>query len=219
MTVFSPLMPIASPCVTLWSASLIDTNHGGLGGETTVPSGTTGNLVGNGDGDITPEVGITGTPVFDPGTNTLYVVSKSVSSVKTTFYQRLHAIDPTTGLEKNGSPVTIVGSYPGTGEWRDERLQFQRDRIKSTWPGLAFVNGVVYVAWAAHEDKSPWYGWMISYTYNGTSFTRSSILSRRPTPVRGVYGCPVAHPLPIRKQYLCYHGQRRVRRLERQCTK
>ena len=66
-------MPIPSPCVTLWSVSLIDTSHGGFAGETTVPSGPTGYLVGAGDGDITPEVGVTGTPVIDPASNTLYV--------------------------------------------------------------------------------------------------------------------------------------------------
>ena len=56
----------ASPCAQLWAASLIDAGHGATAGETTVPSGPTGNLVGVGDGDISPEVGITGTPVIDP---------------------------------------------------------------------------------------------------------------------------------------------------------
>ena len=71
-----------SPCATLWTVSLIDTNHGALAGETTVPSGPTGHLVGVSYGDITPEVGVIGTPVIDPVSNTLYVVSKSVNSGK-----------------------------------------------------------------------------------------------------------------------------------------
>ena len=102
----------ANPCVTLWHASLIDTNHGGTAGETSVPSGPTGNLVGGGSGDITPEVGVTGTPVIDPATNTLYVVSKSVIPSGPTFFQRLHALDLLTGNEKTttNSPVTIAGN-------------------------------------------------------------------------------------------------------------
>ena len=56
----------ASPCVTLWQANLIDTNHGAGAGETSVPSVSPGNLVGNGSGTIAPEVGVTGTPVIDP---------------------------------------------------------------------------------------------------------------------------------------------------------
>jgi hypothetical protein len=38
----------ATPCTPLWHVSLIDAAHGGSASETTVPSGTTGNLVGKG---------------------------------------------------------------------------------------------------------------------------------------------------------------------------
>ncbi len=172
-----------SPCVTLWSVSLIDTNHGALGGETTVPDGTSGYLVGTGDGDITPEVGVIGTPVYDPGTGTLYVVSKSVSSNQTTFYQRLHAINPLNGSEDTGSPVTIAGSYPlnGTGGTTvafSSRQQNQR-------PGLAFVNGTIYIGWGSHEDNGPWYGWLMGYTYNGSSFTQTSVFNATPNSAEG----------------------------------
>jgi hypothetical protein len=81
----------ATPCAPLWHVSLIDAAHGGSSSETTVPGGPTGNYVGQGDGDITPEVGVTGTPVINPTTNTLYVVSKSVipsgSPATSTLYQ------------------------------------------------------------------------------------------------------------------------------------
>ena len=168
----------ASPCQTLWSVSLIDANHGGSSGETTVPSGTTGNLVGGGDGDITPEVGVTGTPVIDPSSGTLYVVSKSVSANHSTFYQRLHAIDITTGDEMTGSPVTIAGAYPGTGDG-GTTVDFN-PRQENQRPGLALVNGVVYIAWASHEDTSPWYGWIIGYSYNGTAFSQTAALNVTP---------------------------------------
>jgi hypothetical protein len=44
-------------------------------------------------------LGVTGTPVIDPVTNTIYVVSKSVGSTK--FFQLLHALDLTTGNERS----------------------------------------------------------------------------------------------------------------------
>ena len=167
----------ASPCATLWSANLIDLTHGAAAaGETTVPSGPTGNLVGGGAGDVTPELGVTGTPVIDRISNTLYVVSMSVNAAKTTFYQRLHAIDLTTGKEKAGSPVTITGSYPGFGGGTiafDPRMEFQRC-------GLALVNGVVYIAWAGYEDHPPYYGWVMGYSYNGSKFMQSSVLNVTP---------------------------------------
>jgi hypothetical protein len=165
-----------SPCTPLWQVSLTDTAHGGSSSETSVPSGPTGHLVGSGYGDITPEVGVTGTPVIDPSSNMLYVISKSVIPSGPTFYQRLHAIDLTTGSEKSGSPVTIAGTYPGTGDGGvtvtfNPRQQNQR-------PGLVLVNGIVYIAWASHEDTPPYYGWVMGY--DASTLTQASVLNVTP---------------------------------------
>jgi hypothetical protein len=164
----------AVPCVKLWSVNLIDSNHGGTSAETPVPS----TLVGVGNGDIQPEIGVTGTPVIDPSTHILYVVSKSVNSAQTTYYQRLHAIDITTGNEQTGSPVTITGSYPGSGSGGtsvafDPHLEHQK-------PGLAFANGAVYITWASHEDKGPWYGWVMAYQYATNTLTQKSVINLAP---------------------------------------
>jgi hypothetical protein len=168
----------AAPCTVLWTVSLIDAGHGGSGGETTVPSGPTGNLVGVGYGDITPEIGVTGTPVIDPAAMVLYVVSKSVNSAQTTFYQRLHAIDLTTGNEKAGSPATIAGTFPGTGDGGSTVTFSPRQQNQRS--GLVLVNGALCVAWAAHEDALPYYGWVMSYTYDGTAFTPRNVLNVTP---------------------------------------
>ncbi len=169
----------ANPCVQLWSVSLIDSAHGANAGETTVPSGVPGALVGSGSGDITPEVGVIGTPVLDPSSGALYVVSKSVDSTQTHFYQRLHAIDITTGDEKPRSPIAIQGTYPGTGDGGgvdtfDPRQQNQRS-------ALALVNGTVYIDWSSHEDTPPYYGWVMGYTYGVASgFTQVAVLNVTP---------------------------------------
>ena len=168
----------ASPCTPLWSVSLIDAAHGASSGETTVPSGVTGYLVGRGAGDLAPEVGVTGTPVVDPVNGVLYVVSKSVSSSQTNFFQRLHAIDLTTGTEKVGSPATIAGTYPGTGDG-GSTVTFN-PRTENQRGGLAFANGIVYIAWAAHEDVAPWYGWVMGYSYNGASISQVAVFNAAP---------------------------------------
>ena len=141
----------ASP---LWFASLLTPAYGAAAGATTVPSGDVGT-------DIQPQIGITGTPVIDPTTGTLYVVSATVEG--STFVQRLHALDVTTGLEKFGGPVTITASVPGTGngsvggvlsfdpEWENQR------------PGLLLLNGIVYIGFASHGDNGPWHGWVLGY--------------------------------------------------------
>jgi Domain of unknown function (DUF2341)/Bacterial Ig-like domain (group 2) len=164
-----------TPCTPLWHANLIDAAHGGSSSESSVPSGI-GGLVGAGDGDITPEVGITGTPVIDPASKTLYVVSKSVNASGTTFFQRLHAIDITTGSERSGSPVLIQATYPGTGDGGttvtfNPRQQNQR-------AGLALVNGIIYIGWGSHEDATPFYGWIMAY--NASTLSQTGVLNITP---------------------------------------
>jgi hypothetical protein len=162
-------------CMQVWPhLSLIDTAHGGTTGETTVPSGVSGSLVGSGYGDITPEVGVTGTPVIDPGTNTLYVVSKSVNSSHTIFYQRLHAIDLSTGSEKFNGPVVISGSVAGTAPDGNGSTVTFNPQMQNQRPGLALVNGVVYISWASHEDTDPYHGWVMGYAVTGDTLAQAS---------------------------------------------
>ena len=148
-----------SSCQQLWSVSLIDTAHGGTGNETAVPW----NFVGTGQGDFQPELGVTGTPVIDPTTNTLYVVSFSVDQSGPAFYQRLHAIDITTGNEKFSGPASIDSSitFPGTGDGGS--LDAFNPQQENQRAGLALVNGTVYVAWGSHEDAAPYYGWLVGF--------------------------------------------------------
>jgi Putative Ig domain len=173
----------ASPCVQLWHVSLIDGSHGGTTSngtstgtplESSVPAGPYGTpyLVGGGNGLLQPEVGVTGTPVIDPLTNTLYVSAQSVNLSGPTFYQRLHAIDLLTGNEKFGGPANITASsvtYPGTGDG-GTTVSFN-PRQENQRPGLALVNGVVYIAWASHEDNPPYYGWVVGYNAKTLALT------------------------------------------------
>jgi hypothetical protein len=163
----------ASPCVTYWKANLLDTLHGGTNGETPI----IWNDVGNCYGDIYPEVGVTGTPVIDPATATIYLVSSSevgtaggnCSYNAGTFYRRLHALDLTTGSEKFNGPVAIAASVPGVGDGSVGgmvSLDLQKHHQRS---GLALAGGTVYVSWAAHEDAGPYHGWLLGYAASDLS--------------------------------------------------
>jgi hypothetical protein len=167
------------PCAKLWSISLIDGAHGGASGETPVPN----SLIGSGYGDIAPEIGVTGTPVIDPSTNTLYVDAKSVDSTQTVFYHRLHAIDLATGNEKSGAPILVTGSVAGSGDGGstvtfNTRQEHQR-------AGLTLVNGTIYVPFSGHEDKSPWYGWMMAYRYGSGGFGQTAVFNSTPNQQKG----------------------------------
>ena len=79
--------------------------------------------------DIVPEIGITGTPVIDVATNTLYVVveTKEVNYRlhTTNFYHRLHALDIRTGKDVV-APHTVTGVGHRHGlrfHWRSDQLQ------------------------------------------------------------------------------------------------
>jgi hypothetical protein len=106
-----------------------------IGGGTTVNSATDLNNCG----DLQPEVGITGTPVIDPASTTLYVVAKS--KVNGNIVQHRHALSTLTLAEKFGSPVQIQASVPGAAkDGSGTRVTFN-----PTWenqrPGLALAHG------------------------------------------------------------------------------
>ena len=146
----------ASSCRTYWSKSLL------ASGETWVTS-TDLNCT-----DLTPDIGIVGTPVIDPGTNTLYVVSKSKNGG--TVHQRLHALSLIDGSEKFSGPQEIA--FTSGGATFDALKQNQRS-------GLALVNGVVYVPYASHCDSPVYYGWVVGY--NASSLSQVSVFNDDPT--------------------------------------
>ena len=169
----------ATPCQQLWQVNLIDTSHGGTAGEASLFWQDVGNCYG----DIQPEVGVTSTPIIDPNTNTLYVVSKSEIQVTApvcpasitsgnSFFQRLHAIDVTTGNEMPNSPATISASVPGIGDGSTSGMVHFSPQSEGQRAGLALVNNVlvsgshynvVLISWASHEDAYPYHGWIIGY--------------------------------------------------------
>jgi len=139
----------------LWQDSFIDPNNGII----PVPSADT--LTD----DITPEVGITGTPVIDATTSTIYFVSNVKNTNNNTYAQYLHAIDLVTGKEKFNGPELISASVKnaaGTTISFDPLLGNQRS-------ALLLLNGTVYIAWASHGDNGDYHGWIMSYSAQDVS--------------------------------------------------
>jgi len=112
-------------------------------------------------GDITPEVGITGTPVIDPASNTLYVVAKS--KVNGSIVQHLHALNTVTLAENFGSPVEIQATVPGSANDGDGTHVTFNPTTELQRPALALDKGHVLIAWASHCDHTPYHGWVMSY--------------------------------------------------------
>jgi Malectin domain/Abnormal spindle-like microcephaly-assoc'd, ASPM-SPD-2-Hydin/F5/8 type C domain len=116
-----------------------------------------------GCGDITPTVGITGTPVVDTSSNTAYFFSKASSGAYT-----FHAIDAGNLAEKAGFPVTISGAAQNDASVTFDSIhEHQR-------PGMLLMGGVVYGAFAAHCDIGNYRGWIIGVSTAGVVKTRFS---------------------------------------------
>jgi len=104
-------------------------------------------------GDLVPVVGITGTPVIDLSSGTLYVDTKLAAGPA----QALHALDITTGNEKFGGPVTLA-----TNNIFNASLEHQR-------PGLLLLNGVVYVCFGSHCDQGSYHGFVLGFNATNLS--------------------------------------------------
>ena len=154
----------------LWKVSVIDTAHGAASGATTVPSADVGNS------DISPEIGITSTPVIDTVTNAIYVVAKSKESG--THLWRLHALDLATGQEKANSPVVISGSVPGAGSGSVSGVIPFQSLIQSNRESLLLLNGQVYFGYASYGDHGLYHGWL--FAYDASTLRRTGIYNSTP---------------------------------------
>ncbi len=181
----------ASP---LWKASMLTAAHGAGAGATSIPASNLGS-------DINPVVGITGTPVIDSTTGTLYVVSADLEAGNA--FQRLHALDVTTGLEKPGSPVLIKASVPGNGNGSVNGTLSFDPYWENQRGGLLLLNGIVWVGFASHGDNGPWHGWVMGY--NAATLVQTGVYCTSPNGTgSGIWGAgaglaadvidPVNHP-------------------------
>ncbi|MFE9440384.1 choice-of-anchor D domain-containing protein [Streptomyces sp. NPDC006602] len=121
-----------------------------------------------GCGDLAPNVGATATPVYDPATNALYFTTKVDDGTATHRHPKwlMHAVDPASGTELPGWPVTIGGS-PGNDPSAVFDAYYEQQR-----PGLLLMDGVVYAGFGGHCDAWPYRGYVV-----GVSTTEHSITS------------------------------------------
>ena len=134
----------------LWQVSLLVT------GETTSDD--------RGCGQVTPEIGITATPVIDRSAGAhgaIYLVAMTKDS-SANYHQRLHALDITTGSELASSPAEIRAEFGETS--------FAPGQYKER-AALLLSNGTIYTTWASHCDDGPYGGWIIALNESTLALT------------------------------------------------
>ena len=133
--------------------------------------------------DISPEYGITGTPVIDAANGIIYVVPFTDEKINGVdhFVQRIHAISikdgtdvvtpyligDTTGTNTNSTPIWVFGTgdgavtdpYTGSGK---KVVQFNALR-ENQRQALSLVNGKLYISWSSHCDDAPYHGWIADW--------------------------------------------------------
>lgn len=149
---------------TLWHVSLIP------------PGETTSDAVFDCD-QVIPEIGITATPVIDRNAAAMYVVAMSKNG--STYHQRLHALDVTTGAELFGGPKEITASFTApSGVTTRFDPQYYKERA-----ALLLVNDTVYTTWASHCDTPPYTGLIIAFS--ATTLGTTAVLNVAPNSEAG----------------------------------
>ena len=147
----------------LWKTSTLG------GGETTSDN--------RGCGQVSPEIGITATPVIDRSRNAIYVVAMSKNSGGT-YFQRIHALDLTSGQELFGGPMNITATYPGTGDNSSGgNVVFDPKQYKER-PGLLQISGTIYTTWSSHCDARPYTSWVMAFSAD--TLAQTSVLNLTP---------------------------------------
>ena len=115
-----------------------------------------------GCGQVTPEIGVTATPVIDRARGVIYVAAMSKNAAGS-YFQRLHALDLTSGAEVLGGPRTIQATFPGSGAGSSGGVQTFNSKYYYERAGLLLVNGRLILTFTSHCDDDPYTGWILAY--------------------------------------------------------
>jgi hypothetical protein len=149
----------ASQAAPLWQVNL----------GTSVPSQDICTVTGDTDPDdcpyrdLTPEIGITSTPVIDPNTAIMYVVAKTKNNNDSSYHFFLHALDVRSGTEQLGGPIEIIGQVNGGGVGSSGGVVAFAPLFHVQRPGLLLLNGILYIAFGSVGDIGAFHGWMMGY--------------------------------------------------------
>jgi hypothetical protein len=133
--------------------------------------------------DISPEIGVTSTPVIDPVAGIIYVVNRTKNTSNSTYHDYIHALSLTTGAEQLGGPVEITGQVSGTGVGSSGGILTFDPTYHHQRPSLLLLNGALYLAFGSVGDIGTWHGWVMSY--NATTLQQEAIFSVTPNGTEG----------------------------------
>jgi hypothetical protein len=140
--------------------------------------------------DMLPKVGITGTPVIDAASGTLYVVglNREATATATNYFQRLHALNIATGAEQPGSPVIINATFPGTGMDSSNGIVTFNTKQQNERCALTLAGGILYIAYSSYADTDPYHGWIIGFDAASLQPLTNQVFNTTPNATKAVFG-------------------------------
>ncbi|MGO8701807.1 MAG: chitobiase/beta-hexosaminidase C-terminal domain-containing protein [Limisphaerales bacterium] len=139
--------------------------------------------------DIVPEVGITGTPVIDLASGTLFVdVRTRLVGATTKYYHSIHALNLTNGAEQPYSPVIVTNSVPGKGVDNIGGVVRFNPLQENQRPGLTLAGGMLYVAYGSFADTDPYHGWVIGFNATNLQTSASYVFNTTPNATVAAFG-------------------------------
>jgi hypothetical protein len=194
----------------LWQDNMLTAAVSGLPGATSITTVPSADAFLNQSQDITPEIGITSTPVIDSSTNTLYLTAstKEIVGGVAHYVQQLFALNDTTGAEKyrllngmntnapatlgdttfvngvytNMSPIWVNGTGDGTDGQGHVFFNAARELQRVA---LTLVNSQLYIGWGSYGDNSPYHGWIAAL--NPTTLALTGVLNATPNGSDGAF--------------------------------
>jgi hypothetical protein len=137
--------------------------------------------------DITNEVGITGTPVIDLPSGTLYV--NTFTHEGANYYHRIHALNITNGTERAFSPVLVSATYPGVGVGSNGLGQVVfAAKQQNQRCALTLAGGKLYAPYAGYGDTDPYHGWIIGFDAATLQPLTNYIFNTTPNSTTNVFG-------------------------------
>jgi hypothetical protein len=100
--------------------------------------------------DLTPNIGVTGTPAYDSSTGDIFMFANIVTSGAPQYY--MVQMDPATGTVIH---KTLITGHPSNDSHVSFSAKYNMER-----PGVLVMGGAVYGAFASHCDHKPYDGYV-----------------------------------------------------------
>jgi uncharacterized repeat protein (TIGR03806 family) len=164
--------------------------HTNLGNAASTTNGEFGERYGTLTKTFGPTVGITGTPVINLASGTLYVVVRTRSSgpTFTNYFSYVHALNITNGTEQPYSPVVVTNSVPGTGVDSSNGVVAFNALQQNERPGLTLAGGMLYVAYGSFADTDPFHGWIIGFNETNLQTSAHEVFNTSPNATLADFG-------------------------------